>query len=182
VSALWLAAAAAGLTNAQSAKQSTTADPTLERIKRDGHNVIGHRTDAAPFSFVDDKGAPQGYSIDLCGQIAKAVGTSLQLPNLEVRYREITPANHLDLLNAGPVDIVCGATTMTFKRRERAAFTLLTFITGGAALLSQDSEVRSPSDFKGRKVGLRADTTTDMVVSAGVAKRGMNRPDQISHS
>jgi glutamate/aspartate transport system substrate-binding protein len=171
--ALCLAALTTFTAGAQSAPPASAEDPTLQRIKQDGRIIIGNRKDAAPFSFVDDKGRAQGYSIELCKHIADAVKSTLKLEKLDLVYREVTPGNHLDMLNAGTVDIVCGATTNTLKRRERAAFTLLTFITGSSALLPAESDLRSPADLEGRKVGVRADTTTDKAVSAGAARRGI---------
>jgi len=48
----------------------TTAPPTVEKgtlqkISETGEIVIGHREDAVPFAFVDEKGNIVGFSVDM---------------------------------------------------------------------------------------------------------------------
>jgi ABC-type amino acid transport substrate-binding protein len=152
---------------------NATDDPTLAKIERTGEIVIGHRANARPFSFVKEQSEPQGYSIDLCKEIAGTVQSKLGLSELNIKYREIDPSSHVGLVEVGEVDIVCGATTQTFRRMERVGFSILTFVSGSAALLDENSEVRSPSDLDGKRIGVRLDTTTDRATTAGVARRNM---------
>ncbi|MGH8703581.1 MAG: amino acid ABC transporter substrate-binding protein, partial [Burkholderiales bacterium] len=44
---------------------------TLEKIRGAGAITLGYIEDAAPFSFADAKREPQGYSVDLCREIAR---------------------------------------------------------------------------------------------------------------
>jgi ABC-type amino acid transport substrate-binding protein len=149
-------------------------DPTLDRIRSSGEIVIGYRSDAAPFSSASEDGAPEGYSIDLCREAFRDLGKKLTLPGLRIHFEEIDPTNHIAKLNAGDVDLVCGATTATLKRREQVSFSLLTFVTGAELLVHDEADVRSAQDLEGRRVGVRQGTTTESALAAGLAAKGIN--------
>ena len=52
---------------------------TLDKIKASGTITIGHRDASLPFSYLDDKQQPIGYSMDLCA-IVDAVKAELKMP------------------------------------------------------------------------------------------------------
>jgi ABC-type amino acid transport substrate-binding protein len=149
-------------------------DPTLDKIKSSGEIVIGYRDDAAPFSSVSGDGAPEGYTIDLCLEAVRDLERKLALPGLRIRYEIIHPTDHIAKLNAGDVDLVCGATTATLKRREQVSFSLLTFVTGAELLVHDESGIRSAQDLEGRRVGVRQGTTTESALTAGLAAKGID--------
>src|SRR5262245_54872497 len=68
---------------------------TLEKIRSTGTITLGYIEDAAPFSSVDAKGEPQGYSVDLCREIARGIGAQLGLPKIETRWVALTIQNRL---------------------------------------------------------------------------------------
>ena len=72
---------------------------TLEKIRRDGVITLGYIENAAPFSSVDAKGEPQGYSVDLCREIARGIGVQLGLPKLETRWVALTIQNRLEAVS-----------------------------------------------------------------------------------
>ena len=43
---------------------------TLDKIRKSGVITLGYIDGAAPFSFTDGNGEPQGYSVDLCRAVA----------------------------------------------------------------------------------------------------------------
>ena len=126
---------AAGLsTSAKTEVPSTalarTAEPpgqTLQRIQATGRVVIGHRESSLPMSYVAN-GVPVGYSVDVCLQIAQAIGRHLQRRDLRVDYRQVTSGNRFEAIERGDVDLECGSTTNTAARRQRVAFTIAHFI------------------------------------------------------
>ena len=66
---------------AQSAAPSLpppAAGGTLQRIQSSGVVVIGHRESSMPMSYVAN-GTPMGYSVDVCLQLAQALGRHLKL-------------------------------------------------------------------------------------------------------
>src|SRR3989344_1754391 len=100
---------------------------TLQRIQSSGVVVIGHRESSMPMSYVAH-GTPMGYSVDVCLQVAQALGRHLKLRETKVAYRLVTSSSRFDAIEKGEVDLECGSTTNTAARRERVAFTIAHFI------------------------------------------------------
>lgn len=147
---------------------------TLAKIKESGTIVFGHRTASPPFSFVDQSGKAVGYSIDLCKRIAAAVKDELSLNGIKIDYVPVTAENRFSMVRQGKVDIVCGSTTNTLKRRERVAFTLLTFITGAEMLVRTGSGIDKLKDLKGKKVGVVKGTTTETGLTKALKQQFIN--------
>lgn len=134
---------------------------TLKRIADAGEIKIGFVPDAPPMSFLDDKGVPTGYSIELCKRVAASVKKTLGLEEMKVSYVPlILPEDRLGAVENGDVDIECGATTVTLSRRERVDFSLMIFITGGALLSRSDAPIPSFADLEKKTIAVIQGTTT----------------------
>jgi ABC-type amino acid transport substrate-binding protein len=134
---------------------------TLKRVAETGEFRIGYVPDAPPMSFHDGSGAPVGYSISLCRNIANAVKTATGRDELDIRYVPlISPDDRIEGVANGVVDIECGATTVTMSRREKVDFTLMTFITGGAVLSRSGNAINSILDLSEKTVAVINGTTT----------------------
>ena len=53
---------------------------TLKKIKETGSITVGHRESSIPFSYLDDKQQPIGYSMELCMKVVDAVKADLKCP------------------------------------------------------------------------------------------------------
>lgn len=124
---------------------------TLKKINDSGVIRIGHRENSPPFAFLDRKGKPVGYSLDLCGAVVDEVAGELD-KEIRVEYQPVTPENRLDLVASGAIDIECGSTTNTFERRKRVAFSPTIFVTGIKLLVRQPSPLKSLRDLQGKTV------------------------------
>lgn len=132
---------------------------TLDKIRESGTLKLGVRDDAAPFSYIDKNGKAAGYSVSLCEAIARIIKESPGLNNVAVEYVTVSAEDRFDAIADGRIDLLCGATTLTLKRREIADFSLNTFVTGSSVLY----RAGGPASFtvlNGKKVGVRAGTTT----------------------
>ena len=147
---------------------------TLGKIKESGTIVFGYRMASPPFSFVDQSGKAVGYSIDLCKRIAAAVKDELGLNGIKIDYVPVTAENRFSMVRQGKVDIVCGSTTNTLKRRERVAFTLLTFVTGAEMLVRTGSGIDGLKDLTGKKVGVVKGTTTETGLTKALKQQFIN--------
>jgi glutamate/aspartate transport system substrate-binding protein len=134
---------------------------TLQKINDSGTIVLGHRDASPPFSFLDEKKQPAGYSVDLCLRIVEAVKTKLGRPDLTVKYVPVSAENRFDKVAEGTIDLECGNTTHTLSGQERVDFTLMTFITGASLLLPAGSSIQSVGDLSGKKVAVVEGTTTE---------------------
>ena len=159
--ACWLAGHAAAQTGA------------LDRIRKTGVITMGYTNGSAPFSFADASGQPQGYSVELCREIASGIRAQLGLSTLETRWVELTLQNRLDAVRSGRVDIECSTTTWTLGRQKEVDFSLITFVDGGSILTRVDAEVGRLSDFNGKRIAVISGTTTEKVLKESIERRSI---------
>ncbi|HET9597660.1 MAG TPA: amino acid ABC transporter substrate-binding protein, partial [Anaeromyxobacteraceae bacterium] len=143
---------------------------TLARIHRRGAIRLGHRADAVPFSFLDARGRPVGYSLDLCRAVADDAARELGMAPLRVEYVEVTPDDRLSRVAAGEVDLECGSTTSTVDRQRLVAFSPTLFVSATRVLVRRDGPVRSLRDLRGRTVAVTR-ATTAVAVARDLSQR-----------
>jgi len=146
---------------------------TLDKIRSSGVMTMGYVESSAPFSFVDQTGQPQGYSVDLCRAIASGVRTQLKLASLETRWVPLTIQNRLDAVAGGRVDIECSTTTWTLSRQALVDFSLITFLDGGSILTRAEAQAGRIVDFSGKRIAVITGTTTEKVLRATLSRRAI---------
>lgn len=137
-----------------------TTSPTLRKIRDTGLITLGYRDASVPFSYLDAKRRPVGYSLDLCHQVVAAVRQRLKLPDLEVRHMLVSSATRFPLVANGTVDIECGVTTNTAERQRSVAFSLTTFVAASRLLVREDSSISSIEDLREQPVASTLATTS----------------------
>jgi len=151
----------AGLCTVSLSSQAQSVDSTtLRRIQQTGVISIGHRVASVPFSYLDSRRRPIGYTIDVCQRVVDAVRERLQMPSLEVRYVGVTAATRLPMLASGAIDLECGVTTNTVERQRFAAFSLTTFVAASRMLSRKAAQLTSVDDLRGRTVVSTVATTS----------------------
>ena len=123
---------------------------TLEKIKADGAITLGYRDAAGPFSYLDDKQQPIGYSMDICMKIVDAVKADLKLPALKVNLTPVGPSTRIPLISNGTIDLECGVSTNNAERQKQVAFAPTTFVTGTRLMFKKTLRVDSLADLKGK--------------------------------
>jgi glutamate/aspartate transport system substrate-binding protein len=166
------ALAAMAVLAAPAAAQELTG--TLRKIKESGTITIGHRESAIPFSFVDDKRQPVGYSMDICAAIVEEVKAELGLAQLEVKYVPVTPQTRIPLVAHGTVDLECGSTTNTLSRQKLVGFAPITFVTGTRLLAKRASRVRSYKALRDKTVAVTQGTTNERIIKALSERENLN--------
>jgi len=146
---------------------------TLEKIRKTGAITMGYIDGGAPFSSKDANGQPQGYSVDLCREIASGIRSQLKLASIETRWVELTIQNRLEAVRGGRVDIECSTTTWTLSRQAELDFSLITFVDGGSILTRAESETGRLGDFNGKRIAVITGTTTEKVLRQALAARSI---------
>ncbi len=123
---------------------------TLKKIKDSGTITLGVRDSSIPFSYLDDKQAYQGYSIDLCLRIVDAVRKEVGVQNLNVKMNPVTSATRIPLMANGTVDLECGSTTNNLERQKQVAFAPTTFVAANRLLAKKSANIQSLNDLKGK--------------------------------
>ena len=139
---------------------------TLKKIKDSGSITLGHRETSIPFSYLDDKQQPVGYSMDLCAAIVEEVKKELQMTQLAVKFNPVTSQTRIPLMANGTIDLECGSTTNTLSRQKEVAFAPTTFITGTKLVVKKSSKIKSYKDLKGKTVVVTQGTTNERAIKA----------------
>ncbi len=134
---------------------------TLKKVKDRGTIALGYRENSFPFSYVDKRGDPHGYSIDLCLAVVDEVRAELERDSIKVVYVPVTPADRIEKVVDGSVDIECGSTTNNVERQKRVDFSPVIFVSGTKLLVRRTSAVKSYRDLGGKTVVLTAGTTNE---------------------
>jgi glutamate/aspartate transport system substrate-binding protein len=171
------AASAPGAARAEAGDEPTTplADSVLEpgpgpltgtlaRVKRAGVIRLGYRKDIVPFAFLDPRGLPVGFSLELCRAVADEVAAALGSGPLRVELVEVTAERRLSLVAAGAIDLECGSTSSTVERQRLVSFSPTIFVSATRLLVRSDSSVRRLSALRGRTIVVVRGTTARTVV------------------
>jgi glutamate/aspartate transport system substrate-binding protein len=135
----------------------------LKKIHDSGIVRIGHRQNSPPFAFLDQKGKPIGYSLDLCEIVVEEIIAEVG-KEIRVAYRPVTPENRFDLVNSGEVDLECGSTTNNAERRKMVAFSPTIFVTGTKLLVRRESRILNLRDLQGKTVVLTRGTVHETAI------------------
>jgi polar amino acid transport system substrate-binding protein/glutamate/aspartate transport system substrate-binding protein len=147
------------------------AAQTLDRIRESGELRIGYREDAAPLSFAGQGGLPAGYSVLVCNAIAGHLASQLGT-EVEPSYVLVSAEDRFDAVVEGKIDLLCGAASITLDRREIVDFSLPIFVDGAAVLLHSDASPEFDA-LAGKKIGVRAGTTTETILRNSLEAKGM---------
>ena len=144
---------------------------TLQRIRDTGTMPIGIRDASFPFSFVHQGKRPQGYTIDICLEIADAIKNELALPRLEVRYIPVSPANRVAALQDGKIDLECGSTSNTRELQKEVTFAYTTFVAGIKLLARKSSQISGIDDLRGKTIVVTRGTASEKLMQDINAER-----------
>lgn len=156
-----LLGAATGQAQIASDSEPAALTGVLARIKATGVVRIGYRERAIPFAFEGPGKRPYGYSIDLCDAIVEGIANEIGVALLRTETLRVTPADRIEQVATGRIDLECGATTNNAQRREQVAFSPVIFVAGTRLLVKRGSPVRSLRDLVGRQVVVVRATTNE---------------------
>ena len=139
---------------------------TLRKVRDSGTLTIGHREASIPFSYMDERQQPIGYSMDICAAVIEEVKKELGLATLAIKYTAVTSQTRIALVANGTIDLECGSTTNTLTRQKQVSFAPTTFITGTKLLVKRSAKVKSYRDLKGKAVVVTQGTTNERVIKA----------------
>ncbi len=139
---------------------------TLKKIKETGSITVGHRESSIPFSYLDDKQQPIGYSMELCMKVVDAVKADLKMPNLKINLQAVTSSNRIPLLQNGTIDMECGSTTNSVVRQQQVAFGPTYFVINVTAAVKKNSTVNSLIDLANKPISTTSGTTAVPLLKA----------------
>jgi ABC-type amino acid transport substrate-binding protein len=131
---------------------------------------IAYRRDATPFSFERENGQAVGYTIDLCGLVVDAIGRQLG-QSLSIQWVPVTAQTRLSAIANSQADMECGATTVTLRRLREVDFSSFVFVESTAVLVRRQSNVRSFSELKDKKIAVVAGTSNEQALADQIQRR-----------
>jgi len=156
----------AATANTQEAANVGALSGTLKKIKDTGTITLGYRESSLPFSYLNRRQQPIGYSIDLCREIVEDVSTELDGMEIKIAFTPVTPANRLQKVASGEIDLECGSTTGNVQRRKEVAFSPIFFIAGTKLMVPKSSSVNSYRDLAGKTAVVTSGTTNEAALRA----------------
>ena len=159
---------------AAGAAQGQALEGRLKKIA-DGKTIaIAYRADAMPFSFTKDKGAPEGFSIDLCKRVVASIEHQLKLQGLKVNWVPVTVQSRFDAVAKGRADLECGSSTITLARMKQVDFSSIIFVESTGLLVKAASGARSLSDLSGKSIAVVGGTTNETAVGNALKRASLN--------
>jgi ABC-type amino acid transport substrate-binding protein len=147
---------------------------TLKKIHDTGTVVIGYRESSIPFSYLNARGEPIGYSIDLGRAIVDAISNELNGQTLKIKFVPVTSESRIGAVKNGEVDLECGSTTNNTERQKEVAFSPIMFVAGTKLLVKRGSPIQSFRDLNGKRVVVTAGTTNEQAMRRISEKFGIN--------
>ncbi len=166
LAALALLAATAGAQEADTPERTAasrapaTLSGTLAKVRASGSIALGYRQASVPFSYLNARNEPIGYSIELCKALVTSIEDAVNR-SLAIRWVPVTADNRVDAVASGQVDLECGSTTSNLERQKRVAFSPIMFVAGTKVMVRQDTQIRSLRDLASKKVAVTAGTTNE---------------------
>ncbi|PJO39237.1 amino acid ABC transporter substrate-binding protein, partial [Delftia acidovorans] len=133
---------------------------TLAKVRASGSIALGYRQASVPFSYLNARNEPIGYSIELCKALVTSIEDAVNR-SLAIRWVPVTADNRVDAVASGQVDLECGSTTSNLERQKRVAFSPIMFVAGTKVMVRQDAQIRSLRDLASKKVAVTAGTTNE---------------------
>ena len=125
---------------------------------------IAHRVDATPFSFVNDRNEPAGYTIDVCKQVITSLERLLGVPSLKVEWVPVTTQTRFEVIAGGKADLECGSSTVTLGRMKIVDFSNYVFVESTGLAVRTASGITSLKDVSGKKIAVIAGTTNENAI------------------
>jgi glutamate/aspartate transport system substrate-binding protein len=151
----------AGVAQPAAAQDVSALSGTLKKIHDSGTITLGYRESSLPFSYLNKRQQPIGYSIDLCREIVEEASIELDGMDIKIALAPVNAANRLDKVKSGAVDLECGSTTSNLQRQKEVAFSPVFFVAGTKLMVPNASPVESYRDLAGKTVVVTSGTTNE---------------------
>ena len=133
---------------------------TLAKARATGAITLGYRESSVPFSYLNARKEPIGYSIELCRSLVSSIEDAVNR-SLAIKWVPVTSDSRIDAVASGKVDLECGSTTNNLERQKRVSFSPTMFVSGTKVLVKKGSPIKSFRDLAGKKVAVTAGTTNE---------------------
>jgi len=146
--------------------------PAPAKLKEAGKLTFGSDASYPPQEYVDSKGKPVGFDIDIAAEIASRMGLELNVVNF--KFDAILPA-----LNANQFDAVISA--MTINEKRQAVVDFVRYFEAGQAVLvpkGNPKGIKMLDDLSGKTAVAESGTTEEDTLKAlNVKLKAAGKPE-----
>lgn len=139
------------------------AETVAEKIARTGKLTAGTSKDALPFAYRNAEGELVGYSIDILQLITNQLEEEYDR-EIELELIALEPKERIPKLIDGEVDIVCDASSFTWKRDRVVDFSFSYSSTGTRLLTKKGNNFWDADSLVDRRIGALAKTTNEQAI------------------
>ena len=131
---------------------------------------LAHRSDARPFSFVNEQGKPDGYTVELCKFIVHSLELQMDA-KLTIEWVPVDTRSRFDAIATGAADMECGSSTVSFERMTKVDFSSFIFMENTGVLVRASSKIFSVGDLGDKKIAVIAGTTNELALKKELQRR-----------
>ena len=143
---------------------ATVAETVIEKVVRTGTLTAGTSKDALPFAYRNDDGELVGYSVDILQLITRQLEQEYDR-EIELELVALPPKARIPSLTEGKVDLVCDASSFTWKRDRQIDFSFSYSSTGTRLLTRRGRDYWDPESLVGQRVGALPKTTNEKTIA-----------------
>ena len=156
------------------ARAQTPPDSRLAAIAKTKTVKIAYRSEARPFSFLNDNKEIAGFSIDICKLVVNSMQQQLGIDQLKIEWVPVTIETRFSAVAEGKADMECGSSTVTLGRMKVVDFSNYIFLESTGILVKNDQNLRSFADLGGKKIAVIAGTTNERAIKLQAAQQKLD--------
>ena len=149
--------------------KTVLAETVIEKVARTGVLTIGINPDLVPYSYVNDKGELDGYTMSIVNlvrqRLEKELGKPVTLDTVEAK----TLVERIPKLLTGEIDITCD-TAFTWTRDKYVDFSVSYGITGIRLLVPKNSNLDTPESLVGKRIAVVPNTVGEKAIKLAQPK------------
>ena len=146
-----------------SAQTQVPSNSRLKTIASTKTIKLAYRTDARPFSFMNEKNEPVGFTIDLCKSVVSSIERQLGV-SLKTEWVPVNVQTRFSTVASGKADMECGSSTVTLGRMKEVDFSNFIFVESTGMVVTRASNIRSFTDMAGKRIAVASGTTNEQAI------------------
>ena len=153
--------------------EAQATDSRLKTIASSKTLKVAHRSDAMPFSYIENNQAV-GYTIDICKAVAASLERQLKIQPLTVQLVPVTTQTRFEAVSSGKADLECGASTVTLSRMKEVDFSSYVFVESTGLVVKSTADSIKLQDLAGKRIAVISGTSNEKAMVAVNAKAQLN--------
>jgi glutamate/aspartate transport system substrate-binding protein len=150
------------------------SDSRLASIVANNVVRVAYRANARPFSFLNERQEPVGYTIDLCRQAVKSIAQQFGLRDVRIEWVQVDAQNRFAAIAENRADMECGSSTVTLSRMKDVDFSSVIFVESTGVAVARAAGIRAFEDLAGKRIAVIPGTTNERAIRDQLRLRGMN--------